>query len=118
MLLKHVRDGDLELITSPALLAELANVLRRARFETILARTGTPLELLLAGVRQLGKIVDPPPLLRPVCRDPDDDKVLALALAVSADLIISGDDDLLVLANFEGIPILTPAQATTLLGVT
>ena len=40
-----------------------------------------------------------------------DDAVLALAIAAQADLVISGDDDLLCLASFEGIPILTPAQA-------
>lgn len=118
MLLEHVRDGALDLISSPALLAELTNVLGRAKFETILARTDISLELLLAGVRQLAAIVDPPPLPQPVCRDPDDDKVLALAMAVNADLIISGDDDLLVLTNFEGIPIVTPAQAIALIGAT
>lgn len=73
ILLEHIRDGTLDLISSPALLAELTNVLGRAKFETILARTGSPLELLLAGVRQLAEIVDPPPLPQPVCRDPDDD---------------------------------------------
>jgi predicted nucleic acid-binding protein len=36
---------------------------------------------------------------------------LALALAAQADIGISGDDDLLCLASFEGIPILMPAQA-------
>jgi predicted nucleic acid-binding protein len=46
-----------------------------------------------------------------VCRDKDDDAVLALALAAQADIVISGDDDLLCLASFEGIPILMPAQA-------
>ena len=117
-LLEHVRDGSLELITSPALLAELTNVLDRAKFRAILERTDFSHELLLAGVRQMAEIVDPLPLPLPVCSDPDDDKVLALALAVSADLIISGDDDLLVLMNFEGIPIVTPAQALTRIGVT
>lgn len=118
MLLEHVRDGALDLITSPALLAALTNVLGRAKFRAILGRTDFSLELLLAGVRQMTEIVDPRPLPQPVCRDPDDDKVLALALAVRADLIISGDDDLLVLMNFEGIPIVTPAQALTRIGVT
>lgn len=44
------------------------------------------------------------------CRDPDDDKFLELAINGHADLIISGDNDLLVLHPFRGIPILTPAQ--------
>jgi uncharacterized protein len=37
--------------------------------------------------------------------------VLATALAAQADLIVSGDKDLLVLASFRGIPIVTPALA-------
>lgn len=44
-----------------------------------------------------------------VCRDPDDNKVLELAVEGDADLIISGDSDLLVLHPFEGIAILSPA---------
>lgn len=44
-----------------------------------------------------------------VCRDPDDNAVLEAAVAAGADIIVSGDDDLLVLAPFEGIPIVGPA---------
>jgi predicted nucleic acid-binding protein len=47
----------------------------------------------------------------PVCRDPDDDELLALALAAQVELIVSGDDDLLDLHSFEGVAIVTPAEA-------
>jgi uncharacterized protein len=43
------------------------------------------------------------------CRDPKDDKFLELAVNGHADLIVSGDADLLALNPFRGIPILTPA---------
>jgi putative PIN family toxin of toxin-antitoxin system len=43
-----------------------------------------------------------------VCRDPKDDKLLELPMDGGADLIITGDKDLLVLSPFEGIPIITP----------
>jgi putative PIN family toxin of toxin-antitoxin system len=43
------------------------------------------------------------------CRDPDDDKFLELAVNGHADAIIPGDNDLLVLDTFRGIPIITPA---------
>ena len=46
-----------------------------------------------------------------VCRDPDDDAVLAQAIAAQAGLMVSGDDDPPSLTRFEGIPILTGAQA-------
>jgi putative PIN family toxin of toxin-antitoxin system len=43
------------------------------------------------------------------CRDPKDNKFLSLAANGKADVIISGDNDLLVLDTFRGIPIITPA---------
>ncbi len=52
--------------------------------------------------------VDPAPLARRVCRDPDDDRVLATAVAGEAETIVTGDGDLLVLEAFQGIRILTP----------
>jgi uncharacterized protein len=66
---------------------------------------------MLGELRRLAEIVDPPPLSAQVSRDPDDDAVLALAAASQADLIISGDADLLVLGSYAGIPILLPAAA-------
>lgn len=43
------------------------------------------------------------------CRDPDDDKILETALMGDADLLVTGDRDLLVMTPFHGIPIMTPA---------
>jgi putative PIN family toxin of toxin-antitoxin system len=110
-LMEHVRNGTVTLISSPALLAELACVIDRPKFDEILLRTNTSRTQTLAEVRLLAEVIDPPPLAHPVCRDKDDDAVLALALAAHADIVISGDDDLLCLNPFEGIPILMPAQA-------
>ena len=111
VLLEHARAGTVSMVSSAALLAELADVIGRAKFDAILAKTDTSRALSLAQVRQLADVIEPPPLPRPVCRDPDDDQVLALALAAKVDLIVSGDNDLLSLGSFEGIPILAPAQA-------
>lgn len=110
-LLERVRDSALGLVSSPALLAELDEVSGRAKFDSILTFSNTSRELAMAEVRQLAEILDPPPLPQPVCRDPDDDAVLALAIAAQVDFIVSGDHDLLALEAFNGIPILNPAQA-------
>jgi len=115
-LLAHVRSGLVSLVTSPSLLAELGEVLGRPKFDAILTRTETLRERVLVEIGQLAEVFEPPALVQPVCRDPDDDRVLALALAARADVIVSGDADLLELRQFEGIPILDPAQALRRLG--
>lgn len=56
------------------------------------------------------ELVEPAPLDANLCRDPDDVAVLATAIAGKADFIITGDQDLLVLSQHEGIPIVTPRQ--------
>ncbi|HSI58150.1 MAG TPA: putative toxin-antitoxin system toxin component, PIN family [Ideonella sp.] len=117
-LLEQVRAGTVSLISSPALLAELADVIGRPKFDAILTRTNTSRERSLAEVRRVAEVVEPPPLPQPVCRDPDDDEVLALAIAAKVDLIVSGDNDLLSLRSFQGIPIVAPAQAIGLIEAT
>ena len=52
--------------------------------------------------------VDPRPLEKSVCRDPDDDWVLGTAVAGKADVIVTGDEDLLTLRRHQGIAILKP----------
>ncbi|ACU04906.1 MULTISPECIES: putative toxin-antitoxin system toxin component, PIN family [Pedobacter] len=48
-----------------------------------------------------------------ICKDPDDDKFLGLAVAADVACIVSGDKDLLILNPYENIPILTPVQFLT-----
>lgn len=110
-LLDRVREGTLTFISSPALLAELAEVIARPQFATILARSNTSRERSLAELHELTEVIAPPPLVEPVCRDPDDDAVLALGIAANADFIVSGDRDLLDLKSFQGIAIVNPAEA-------
>jgi predicted nucleic acid-binding protein len=45
-----------------------------------------------------------------ICRDPDGDRVIACAVVGEADVIVSGDDDLLSLKRVGDIPILTARQ--------
>ena len=49
------------------------------------------------------RIVEPPPLNAPVSRDADDDVVLATAVAAGASLIVTGDQELLVIRRHNGI---------------
>ena len=66
-------------------------------------------EETLALSRLRMRLVEPVPLPRQISRDPDDDQVLATAVAATADCLITGDSDLLEIGDFEGILILRPA---------
>ena len=96
-------DDRHDLVSSEALLKELHGVLvRKARI---------PAEEALQAVALLARnmaVVAPEPLKERVCRDADDDAVLAAALAGKCDCIVTGDGDLLALEEFEGIPIVSP----------
>ncbi len=70
-----------------------------------------PEELPLLGLyRRLAEWVQAQPLPKPVCRDADDDWVLAIAVAGRADMIVTADPDLLVLGAHEGVDIVSPRQ--------
>lgn len=110
-LLTHIKETrSLQLVSSPALLDELADVIMRKQFVKRLALIEQSSAQVFADYLQVVELVEPMSI-PPTSRDPDDDAVLACALAAHADLIVSGDDDLLILSTFEGIPIVTPAVA-------
>lgn len=92
-LFNHARDGTVDLMMSQILMDELAEVITRQKFAAILQRTSSTPERILLELRTFAEMVTAPPLPQPVCRDPDDDTVLACALAAQADLIVSGDAD-------------------------
>jgi putative PIN family toxin of toxin-antitoxin system len=93
-------------LVSVATLEELRAVLRRRK----LARYFQPakLEPYLEKVRSIATYVQVSTAIR-ACRDPRDDKFLEVAVHGRADLIVTGDADLLALSPFRGIAILTPA---------
>jgi len=92
-----------EIILSGGLVDEILRNLRQ--------KIKLPAEIL-EGIKVLlqehATMFDPVPLPADACRDPDDVRVLGLAVAAGADFIVTGDNDLLVLKEFRGVPILSP----------
>ena len=101
-------EGDI--ITSSAVINELINVIHRPKFDKYLK-----LKDRLAFVARYieGTQLITVNLNLNICRDPKDDKYLELALSGQADCIISGDEDLLVLHPFRGIPIMAASDFLT-----
>jgi uncharacterized protein len=99
------------LFTSPVLLQELARVLAYPKFATRMESPGFTVEDLLKIYMTIVSVVIPDSVPRAVQRDADDDQVIAAAIAAQADMIVTGDDDLLSLRNYRGIPIVTAREA-------
>ncbi len=105
VLLQVIR-GEIGLGMSPAMLYELQGVLSRKKF----GLAEQFIETIMNEVKGLSDMVFPGRSVSVIEKDADDNMILECALEYKAYAIISGDEHLLALAAFEGIPILTPAQ--------
>jgi putative PIN family toxin of toxin-antitoxin system len=96
------------MIGAPELLGELDRVLTYPKLQ----RYYSDEERIrfVALVFALSEAVDLPETVPRICRDPDDDRLVACAVVGGADVIVSGDDDVLALQRVGDIPILTAAQ--------
>jgi len=101
---RAIMDG--RLLVSDATMRELAEVLARRKFDRYVS-----VQHREAFLRLLGQAAEWVTIVQVVraCRDPRDDKFLELAVNGEADLLVTGDADLLALHPFRGIPILAPA---------
>ncbi len=109
-LLDLARDEHVTLFTSSTLLDELADVLAREKFVALLKSQAITPAFLIQRYGLLATLVKPKTIKR-IVRDADDDVVIATALAAQADMIVTGDQDLLVLHPCEDIPILDTRAA-------
>ena len=110
VLLKALR--TCELFASAETLDELSRVMDRKKFERYLDRKSRRAFVALMRHHIHLIAVQPADLaaVNPPCRDPMDNIFLALAIASEADVLVSSDEDLLVLHPWRGIPIMAPAE--------
>ncbi len=96
-----------EVLVSADVIKELNDVLGREKFERYVSEEERT--RFLRSLLREASLIEPEEEIQ-ACRDPKDDKYLELAVSGGADYIVSGDDDMLALNPFRGIPILTPDE--------
>jgi putative PIN family toxin of toxin-antitoxin system len=101
------RSGEFDLVVSPKLLAELEEVLLRPKFHGVVAE-GDAAAYVDALAAEAVLVADPENVER-VTADPDDDYLVALAVAAGADALVSGDAHLTELIDAP-VPVITPRQ--------
>lgn len=109
------RVGRFELIVSLALLVEYEHSLNYPRVQRRHGLTPEQVAAEVAAFAEFGTVVEPDSVPAVIAADPDDDHVLACALAGQADYIVSGDPHLLSVRSYHGIRILSPAAFSALL---
>jgi len=107
LVLKLGEDRLIDVCASEVLLNELQATLSRNKFRSKLQILGVTVSDLMAGVRYLVEVYPISEIDVPTLRDINDNMILATAIAADADAIVTGDLDLLVLQEYEGIVIVT-----------
>ena len=107
IVMKLASAGQVHLITSEVILAELSRKLLGK-----LAWSDDQTQLFAEMIRDLAEIVDPDITLDVVPDDEDDNRIVECAVVGQADLIVTFDKDLLRLKAYETIGIITPRQLT------
>jgi putative PIN family toxin of toxin-antitoxin system len=115
-LVDHAKAGRITCAVAEDILAETARVLLATpRIRQRYPYTDVDVQDYLRGVRQAALVVSELPPLSGIVRDPNDDMILACAVAASASHVVTRDDDLLSLGTHEGVMIVTPEAFLTML---
>jgi uncharacterized protein len=107
--LRHLRVGDFTFIYSVPIMVEVVEVLSRPQIQHKYQVESEDITALINLVRLRGELVSPNRTID-ACRDPKDNRFLEAAIEGNANIIFSGDKDLLDMADFETIPIVSIAE--------
>jgi len=110
-LLEAANDKKYVLVTSSEILSEMAEVLRRPKFQM----SENEIWQILFALNSSSDIKEVKSKFKVVKEDPDDDVIINTAHDGQADYIVSGDDHLLKVKKFKNIPIVTVAEMLEML---
>ena len=111
-LLRWARDGVLEVICCEEVVAEVKRVIEYPKFSRrISALESSPRQVIAYLMNRVMHVPSPERIPAVISEDPSDDLFLALAVENQACLIVSGDQHLLALKEYERLPIVTPGEA-------
>jgi putative PIN family toxin of toxin-antitoxin system len=105
--LLRLRQGEYSLLYARPLLEELVDVLNRPRIRGKYGLTDRDIQTVVGLILLRGEETASTKRIA-ACRDPKDDKFLEVAVSGRADVIVTGDEDLLALHPYAGIPIVAP----------
>jgi uncharacterized protein len=109
-LLSRYRQGAFALCSSPWIVEETERALLRPRNINRYRYRPEDVRRFLEGLARSAQFFSGASHVAAITRDPSDDQVIACAVAARADYLVTGDDDMLVLAEYQGIRIVTPRQ--------
>ena len=104
-LLRKIEQGKAKLYITSEILKEVEEVTKRPKFSEVMRMANLTPDQIMQKVVSLSHLVIAPKLNIKVCRDEKDNKFLECAESEKVDYLVSGDDDLLVLKEYNGIPI-------------
>ena len=112
LLLQARRENRVERYTSMPLLAvaELTDILNRRKFEKKIVASLLTVDQLVDRYAELAQVVRPTAIPR-IAPDPDDDVVIGTALAAKVDLLVTGDQALRSVGEYQGVRIVGVAEA-------
>lgn len=109
-LLDLIRRTKVDVMTCKEMMDELSRVCNYPKFKHRISTSGTDIDNLLNDYTSFTKNTYVSQPVTNICRDPGDDIVLACAVAANANLIVTGDIDLLVMKQYRNIPIVRVAE--------
>ena len=103
-LLHRARTGEFSLISCPFIMKELRRILSK-KFRLSHEESDLAMEAISEAITQ---VIEHNVKITDVCRDADDDNIIACAVSAKADYLVTGDSDLLEIKSWQGIKIVTP----------